>query len=488
MIDKLKPNYVSFSRILSLADTVALAGGFLLAQLVVMGRPITKVLGAEAPLSIIICGILYLPAILSLLERASETHGSANLYELSRLSYNKPLTFYSGWLILGGYTCLCTLFAWAVGMRIGVGLEKMLGITVNLKLLSAVVLVLTAATKAMGFQGKWRTRTWLITAAFAIILFVLVWSFVDHPPYRTLTQSAKPLSHWLVRVTIVGATLWYLDITLHYREQFQFAQRTMANSMVSVWALMVLLTAVLMFQLLRYPDLLMENWTARLTFKNNRLEMLLLFTGILVCQLALSKVLSRAIRVIAAMSLDGFLPRRFCDHEGQLRSPLIPLGLICANTLTAIFLTSFGLMVDLTVMTALWTVALVLYSHVVRRAQNLSAERSPKLPLHPLFPVFGAASCLLFSLIVPNRAIFAAILWLLSGACLYFLFAKNRSRIHRHEAIDVEALDKMEFVPLLTTERPRAFGRNPHAGTASPRVSVTMGANRGAVGSGVAAA
>lgn len=130
MKEKNNPLHVSFSRVLGITDAMALAAGFLLAQLFVMGTDISKTLGSEAPLSVLIGGVLFFPVLLALMERASEVRGSANLYELSRLSYSKQLTFFTGWLILGGYICLCVLFAWGVGLRIGVGLEHMLGTSV----------------------------------------------------------------------------------------------------------------------------------------------------------------------------------------------------------------------------------------------------------------------------------------------------------------------------------------------------------------------
>ena len=93
---------IGFSRTLGISDAFALGTGLAVGiGIIVLGEVIFRSSGSQAPLVYAVASFLFLPAVLSLIERASVTPRAAGFYQLSSLDGSSGQNFAIGWLSIG---------------------------------------------------------------------------------------------------------------------------------------------------------------------------------------------------------------------------------------------------------------------------------------------------------------------------------------------------------------------------------------------------
>ena len=85
-----------------------------------------------------------------------------------------------------------------------------------------------------------------------------------------------------------------------------------------------------------------------------------------------------------------------------------------------------GQLMTLAAMTFLWVTVLVMVPHARRPARELYPGRRNRLPLHPLFPGFTAATAIFLSALLPLRTSAFGLGLLALGAIYYRLFARKK--------------------------------------------------------------
>lgn len=414
---------VQFSRTQGTFSAIAIGGSIVLAIdiFIARGRLLERT-GSAAPLAYAIAAILFLPIILSCAQRSSGAISSASFYFAARASGSAPRLFFTGWLMLGGYLTLGAIIAWATATRIEIGLQKIFGIDLGLPLL-AVLLVAGAFVKEVFSKGQyWRSRTiafWICT----VLLFVLViWVVVIQSRGAATISRKEPLRHWLLAVAMLACTLWAIDIVLTYRGQLRRPNLITIWSLVAIFCGGNLLGALISLATLHNPSLLIENWLAVLTWNQSRLELLLLFVGLVICISALLRVMTRITRLIGAMIIDGGLPAGN-KNQDQERKTLYYSGFFIA---VLAYLASAIPASHLLITSGLGALlALVLYLYPLLK-KDLSRITRVKLPLHPLVPVTAIIIATFLLLILPKEDLFIGALWLALGAIFYFAVARKK--------------------------------------------------------------
>jgi basic amino acid/polyamine antiporter, APA family len=134
-------------------------------------------------------------------------------------------------------------------------------------------------------------------------------------------------------------------------------------------------------------------------------------------------------RILMAMSRDGLLSPWFAKIHPKYRTPHV------TTILTGIFVGFFSAIanideiVQLTNIGTLFAFVLVCIGIILLRRREPDRPRKFKVPLVPLTPLLGIASCLLLMAGLPLVTWIRFVLWLVVGLVLYFVYGMRRSRL-----------------------------------------------------------
>ena len=154
--------------------------------------------------------------------------------------------------------------------------------------------------------------------------------------------------------------------------------------------------------------------------------------GALVAQTAVLLVMQMGqSRVFFSMSRDGLLPPVFSKVHPRFRTPYVTTivtGLIVA--LIASF-TNIDEMVDLTNIGTLFAFVLVCFGILILRVKEPLRHRSFKVPLSPVIPLLGVASCIFLMTGLPTITWIRFVIWLFIGFGIYFSYGIKHSLLHK---------------------------------------------------------
>lgn len=415
---------VQFSRTQGVFSAVALGGSVILGvNIFVGGGQMVSMFGSRAPLAFVIAAILFLPLLLSSVQRGSGTASHAGFYGGARASGSALRLFFTVWVMLGGYLALGALLAYGTAMRANVGLERVFGVKLGME--PVVLLVVTAAfAREILIRGEnWRNRTAVFWTCTVVLLVLAVCGAFVRLKAGTPIPTPEPPQHWLLAVSMLASSLWSIDIVLSYRGQLRYPNRTTTWSLLIIFFGGNLLGALISMEILLNPSLLIQNWLAVLTWNEGRLELLLLVVGLLICLSGLLRVMARMTRLLGAMILDGAIPSSK-THQGEGRTSqsfYIALFSALLAYCTAKLSTSYLLLIS--GFAAL--LSLVLYFNPLVR-KDASRVSQLTLPLHPLIPLLAVALSIFLMWILPIQNLFTGGVWLLAGAVLYWSHSRKR--------------------------------------------------------------
>jgi basic amino acid/polyamine antiporter, APA family len=133
-------------------------------------------------------------------------------------------------------------------------------------------------------------------------------------------------------------------------------------------------------------------------------------------------------RVLLAMARDGLLPKSFFGavHD-RFRTPwksTILTGIVVAGL--SAFL-PIDILLELVNMGTLMAFAIVCGAVLVMRRTHPDAARPFRVPLVPLVPILGIASCLMLMLALPPLNWLRLVVWLAIGLVIYTTYSRHHS-------------------------------------------------------------
>ena len=424
---------IKFSGVLNLPDAVALGWCISVGLLYVVGGPILDLSGREAPLLYLVGAVIFLPIILSYAERSAYAPRSGSPYEIARSSGSVPTVFATGWLTLGGYICVGGLLTHAVVKRLSIGLQLFFNVNLEVYWLVMAVIGLSYINSVVALRGGWRRRTILVWSAFLTLLGIVAWSYFHHPSARTEELPAREIfRHWLSEVALLAAGLWFIDLVLQHREQLKRPNRAVLRALLIVWITGNLVASAATVLVLRYQGLRWKNWMGELSWAENRVEVLILLTGIMVCWVGLSRVLVSGMQLTDVMTRDGFLPQWLEAVRTRLKGPFLPLIFLAAAIALVAIKGPVLLVAGVSALTFLWITIIVITPHARQSTKDLPKIRRSKLPLHPLFPGLAVGTALFFSWILPHSSLVTSLGWLALGVIYYLIYARRGNVAAQH--------------------------------------------------------
>jgi len=135
-------------------------------------------------------------------------------------------------------------------------------------------------------------------------------------------------------------------------------------------------------------------------------------------------------RIFFSMSRDGLLPKVFARVHEKFKTPhvtTIVVGIVIASVAA---LTNIDEMVDLTNIGTLFAFVLVCFGIIILRIKEPLRHRTFKVPLSPIFPLLGVASCVFLMTGLPGVTWIRFVVWLVIGLVVYFTYSFNHSLLH----------------------------------------------------------
>lgn len=134
-------------------------------------------------------------------------------------------------------------------------------------------------------------------------------------------------------------------------------------------------------------------------------------------------------RVFYSMANDGLLPKLFSELHPTFRTPYK------SNMVLFVFVGLFAAFIpgsmagDLTSIGTLFAFVVVSIGIWVMRRTDPSVERPFKTPLVPIVPLLGALVCSAMIISLDHRTQITALVWMLIGFGIYFLYSKGNSKL-----------------------------------------------------------
>lgn len=135
-------------------------------------------------------------------------------------------------------------------------------------------------------------------------------------------------------------------------------------------------------------------------------------------------------RIFFSMARDGLLPPVFARVHERFKTPYVTT--IVTGTLVAL-ITAFANideMVDLTNIGTLFAFVLVCFGVIILRVKEPHRARAFKVPMSPVIPLLGVASCIFLMTGLPGITWIRFVLWLFVGLVVYFCYSVRHSLLH----------------------------------------------------------
>lgn len=143
-------------------------------------------------------------------------------------------------------------------------------------------------------------------------------------------------------------------------------------------------------------------------------------------------------RVFYSMSNDGLIPKVFSELHPKFKTPYK------SNWILFLFVGGFAAFVpghvagDLTSFGTLFAFVLVSIGIWILRVKSPNMERPFKAPAYKVVCTLGALICTAMIAGLDKQTLLAAIIWMIIGLVVYFLYGKNKSKLN-NPAIESEA-------------------------------------------------
>ena len=228
---------VRFSRVLRLPWLVALGasvtvglGVYTLLTVIVENLGTGQVVGPYITL-----GVIAIPIVLTLAERAAVVPGSGGLYRLAANSGTLWIGNFAGWLMLGGYAVLAALLSW--GMALGVDLlaTELFDLTIDIRLIAAAVLGVVTIVSLRGVRSTWRTKAAFVYASLVFLAVLSTRNLVAISVGQAISD-AIPRTFEVFQITaFMASSLWGLDYILSVRDQVRRPSKSFLLSGLRCW-------------------------------------------------------------------------------------------------------------------------------------------------------------------------------------------------------------------------------------------------------------
>ena len=135
-------------------------------------------------------------------------------------------------------------------------------------------------------------------------------------------------------------------------------------------------------------------------------------------------------RIFFAMSRDGLLPRGVSAVHPRFQTPYITTIITCVIVALVAGVTQIQVVGEMTSIGTLFAFVVVCAAVLMLRVKRPDAHRPFRVPLGPLFPILGIASCAYLMLSLPVITWVRFLVWLNIGLLIYWFYGRTHSPLH----------------------------------------------------------
>jgi APA family basic amino acid/polyamine antiporter len=136
-------------------------------------------------------------------------------------------------------------------------------------------------------------------------------------------------------------------------------------------------------------------------------------------------------RIFFSIARDGLLPSIFAKVHKKYKTPHIATIIIGLAVASVAAFTNIDEMVDLTNIGTLFAFVLVCFGIIILRVKEPSKHRTFKVPLNPIIPLLGVASCIFLMTGLPGITWIRFVAWLILGLIVFFSYSFKHSLLHK---------------------------------------------------------
>ena len=418
--------------------------------------------------------ILAFPLILTYAERAASIPGRGGAFNLASSSGKVWLAYATGWLTLGGYVCLIALLGWGVAVHVDLLCQYVLRQPLRLQPLAVVVIGAVALNAVFGARQARRSTGLITTAGLVFLLYVALKALFIASPNPNATRLFLESPHEIIPLaTAMMASLWGLNFILSVRDEIHSPSRTIFWAMLLIAAIGSVLGILAAISLTHFPNVARVSSTPLLSvviqpggLPSSLTTIVYGLFGAAILFLGLNYVTIDGLRLLSAMTHEGFFPAAMQRITGTYHAAIVPVSILALSGFLLVCFLSPTTLTALAAFAFLWTTALVHIFDLLSVRPKLPDWRSFRLPFHPLLPGLVVAICVLLPLSLPLSVWRHGFAWLLLGVVYYVFYARHgRMLEHRRETIVGHAPPE---VP------PEAAGYHVMVGIANPKNAIHL--------------
>jgi APA family basic amino acid/polyamine antiporter len=407
---------------LSMLSAVAFAVGTMIgAGVFVLSGLVIDIAGPSAILSYTIGGIIIIFSGLSYATLASIFPEDGGGYLYVKKMLGGFIGFMAGW---GMYVFLMIACAFVM-IGFGIYLNLLLGMHLDPRVFALVGLVALTLINLRGISEVGKAEIVMVVTKVAILLILVIVGLTQISGSDYVPFAPNGAGSVITGVTMVFFAYTGFQVAAMMAGEVKESSRKVPMAiLISIALVMVIYVGVIVALLA--ADL--PNYGSESVF-DAAVVFLGPLGGTVVALAATISTLSSAnanivgsSRITMEMASEEQLPGRFA----RLRNGQPVNSIILGAGISAVFIIwgSLDFIIDVTNVSILATMMLVNISAfiMIRRKEKVPAERSYfRIPFGVLFPVLGAASCLLMIILLPPTIILLGSIVLLSGSVLYIL-------------------------------------------------------------------
>jgi amino acid transporter len=351
---------------------------------------------------VFVSGFISLLTMFSYAELGTAIPLAGGEYTFSKVAYGGLISFFTGWfewLSNMFYTALSAIgFAYAISYIFP---------QINIPLMAVIVVIIFACVNLRGVKAT-GTAEVIITVAVLIIMAIFVlggWSYTQG------TQTPpSPFPFSLIGTFAAASFLFDLylggEAVAASQAEIKNPGRNIPIAIVLSGAILIMLyTSVIAISVGIVPPAILKDQSSPIAFVAQQAMGpaggILVTIGLAIAGLAATNesIMAQS-RVLYAMGRDGYLPKQFCKVHKRFCTPYVAV-IVCA-IFTAIF-TATGLVNFVVYAVNLGFIigfTIVNLSLIKLRKIAPHLKRPFKVPLYPLTPIAGIATCLFLILFI----------------------------------------------------------------------------------------
>jgi basic amino acid/polyamine antiporter, APA family len=393
--------------------------------------------GPSVILSFLLAGFIALMTALSSAELSSFITETGASYAFTKKAFGRFPSFLVGWFKYFDYIA----GAAAVSVGFAAYFTSLFGLSGELALLLSAVglpIVFTILSIVGTKESADVTSIMVIIKVFALVLLMLFAVFY-------LTQffdigKFTPFFPNGINGTFNGASIIFFaflgfNTVAMMSEETKEPEKTIPKALIVAFIVTFILyvsiaffeIGILDWQILGTSASPLEDLAIAVTDNTVFIDFIAFSALIATASVLLSSIIGGT-RASFAMGRDRVLPNQFDRISKRFGTPYFSIifGGMIIIVLSGLFYKNIDIIASIVNFGSLFTYFCVHLSLIKLRKSKPEIKRPFKVPLYPLVPIIGGASCILLMYYLSDNAKIAAVLWFLVGLLVYAIMTKRK--------------------------------------------------------------